>query len=471
MQMDWNDPAAETPGPSALAAWLANLRSGLYLALFRAPGASPFYLSAPQFIAIVATSLAASAAGAFILAGEDGRFDPQALPSELSWVPLALLAGYLVSRAVKDARYVLLVPIATGSIGVTFTLAADAIWYAADRVQFEIALAPGESFVYQLLFLWWALALLLAIKRMTAQAPSRTVSPVLIVAIVLLLPAYFLPAEPLWETPVEEYDADQEQPFTEQALYDQAQLLRDAEDGIQPQRRGVEDLYYVGFAPYAPQDVFMKEIIAVGKLMEQRFGTAGRSVSLISNPAVADEYPIATLTSLRHVLRAIGERIDPQEDIVLLHLSSHGSAAHELAVEFQPLQLQQIAPEDVRAALDDAGIKWRIVVVSACYSGGFVEALKDDHTLVVSASDANHTSFGCGNASAFTYFSQAYFDEALRQTWSFEKAFTLARESIARREHDEKLEPSNPQIAIGEPMRAKLARLEKRLSAETANAH
>jgi len=215
----------------------------------------------------------------------------------------------------------------------------------------------------------------------------------------------------------------------------------------------------------------MKETIAVGRLMEQRFGTAGRSVSLISNPAVADEYPMATLTSLRHVLRSIGERIDPQEDIVLLHLSSHGSLANDLAVEFQPLQLQQITPEDVRTALDDAGIKWRIVVVSACYSGGFVDALKDDNTLVVSASDASHASFGCGNGSAFTYFSQAYFNEALRQTWSFENAFNLARESIAKRERDERLEPSNPQIAIGGPMRAKLARLEKRMSAETANAN
>ena len=470
MQMDWNDPTPTPPGGGAFAAWLANLRGGLYLALFRAPGASPLHLSAPQLIAIVATSLAVSAVGEFVLASADTRFDPQAVASALLWVPLALLAGYLASRTIKDARYVLLIPIAAGSIGIPVTLVADAIWYAAGRGPFEAALPTGWADIYQLLFLWWALALLVAIKRLTGQAPTKTASPLWIVAIVLLLPAYLLPAEPLWETPVEDYDAGQEQLFSEQALYDQAQLLRDAEARIQPQRAGIEDLYYVGFAPYAAQDVFMKETIAVGKLMERRFGTAGRSLILISNPAVADQYPIATVTSLRHGLQAIGERIDPQEDVVLLHLTSHGSPAHELAVEFQPLQLQQIAPEDVRAALDDAGIKWRIVVVSACYSGGFIDALKDDNTLVVSASDASHTSFGCGNASAFTYFSQAYFDEALRKTWSFEQAFNLARESIARRERDEKLEPSNPQIAIGAPMRAKLARLEKRLSAQTANA-
>jgi hypothetical protein len=248
-------------------------------------------------------------------------------------------------------------------------------------------------------------------------------------------------------------------------------LLRDAEERLQPERPGIEDLYYVGFSPYAAQDVFMKETIAVGKLMERRFDTAGRSMSLISHPQVVDQYPIATLTSLRLALQAVGRRINPQEDVVLLHLSSHGSADHELAVEFYPLQLQPIAPADVRAALDDAGIKWRIVVVSACYSGGFIDALKDTHTLVITASDATHTSFGCGNASAFTYFSQAYFDQGLRQTFSFEKAFTLARESIAKRERGERLEPSNPQMALGDAMRVKLPSLEKRLSAETANAN
>jgi hypothetical protein len=139
-------------------------------------------------------------------------------------------------------------------------------------------------------------------------------------------------------------------------------------------------------------------------------------------------------------------------------------------VEFYPLQLQAIRPADVRAALDDAGIKWRIVVVSACYSGGFIDALKDTHALVIAASDANHTSFGCGDAFDFTYFSQAYYDGALRGTYSFEEAFGIARQAIAARESKEGLDPSNPQISLGEAMRTKLAHLEKRLSGDTANA-
>ena len=145
------------------------------------------------------------------------------------------------------------------------------------------------------------------------------------------------------------------------------------------------------------------------------------------------EHTRATLTSLRRALGAVGRRINPEEDVVLLHLTSHGSQNHELSVEFYPLQLQAIRPADVRAALDDAGIKWRIVVVSACYSGGFIDALKDTHALVIAASDANHTSFGCGDAFDFTYFSQAYYDGALRGTYSFEQAFGIARQAIPER--------------------------------------
>jgi len=263
---------------------------------------------------------------------------------------------------------------------------------------------------------------------------------------------------------------DRGQPFSENTLYAQTELLRAAEQRVMPGRAGEEHLYFVGFAPDAAQDVFMKETLAIGKLLKERFGTGGRALSLISHPGVVDQYPMATLTSLRRALKTVGERINREEDVVLLHLTSHGSQSHELSVEFYPLQLPPIRPAELRSALDEAGIKWRIVVISACYSGGFIDALKEAHTLVVTASDARHTSFGCGNAFDFTYFSKAYYDEALRKTRSFERAFALARESVRRREQKEGLESSNPQMFIGAAMHTKLARLERTLSAETAHA-
>jgi hypothetical protein len=252
----------------------------------------------------------------------------------------------------------------------------------------------------------------------------------------------------------------------EAALYAQPELLRRTLQAIAPQRPGIADLYFVGFAPYASQEVFRRELESVGRLMQERFDVGARSVRLVNHPALVRESPIASLTSLRQALAAVGKRIDREEDIVLLHVTTHGSEDHRLSVEFRPLQLTQIAPRDLRAALDDAGIKWRIVVVSACYSGGFIEALRGPTTLVLTASDAKHTSFGCSNDSDYTYFSRALYEEALRKTRSFPEAFGLARESIRQREKREKLEPSNPQMALGEAIGPKLVALARRLSAQ-----
>ncbi|MEO8163907.1 MAG: C13 family peptidase [Betaproteobacteria bacterium] len=451
-------------------AWLQNLRAGLYLALFRRPATVVFHPGAQQFIALVATSLVVSGAWSFVLAGDGGVFDPQALSSELLWVPLALLAGYAVSRVMQNDAYVLLIAVAVGSIGITLTFLASAIWFVAQHGWIEVASEAGFNGIYHLIFIWWALATVVAVKRMAVPGPGRAISPALVVTAVVLLPAYLLPPVPLWSAG--EYadevrgQTDARRLFGEDALYAQAGLLRNAERRLKAGRPDMEDLYFVGFAPYASQDVFMKETVAISKLLEDRFDVAGRSISLISNPGAATEYPMATLTSLRHVLREVGRRMDPDEDVVLLHVTSHGSEDHALSVNFDPLALRAIRPADLRAALDDAGIKWRIVVISACYSGGFIDALKDDHTLVMTASDATHTSFGCGDAFNFTYFSQAYFDEALRRTYSFEQAFDAARQAIAVREQREGLEASNPQISLGKAMHIKLTRLEKRLSSQ-----
>ena len=466
-----------TRGASVRRQWLENLLTGLRLAFFFRPAPLQFHVSANHLIAIVATGLAVNFVCSIALAGfgSGGVFYPQALPSQLFWVPLALFAGYLSGQVMKDDRYALLIPIAVGSIGISLSIASSVIWFAADHRWFRSPAASALSGLYQIVFAWWALATLVAIRRLTFPAPGRAISPAAIVAMIVLVPVYFLPSEALWEAsfdPAEtEGEPHQRQPaFSESALYAQPELLRAAVQNIKPERAGVEDLYFVGFAPSASQDVFMKETLSIGKLLEERFDIGGRAISLISHPSLVDKFPIATLTSLRQAILAIGERINPDEDVVLLHLTSHGSETHELSVEFYPLELAAVRPADVRSALDAAGIKWRIVVVSACYSGGFIDALKDAHTMVVTASDARHTSFGCGDAFDFTYFSKAYYDEALRKTYSFENAFTIAKESIRLRERKEGLEPSNPQIYVGGAMKEKLSKLEKRLSARAANA-
>jgi hypothetical protein len=157
--------------------------------------------------------------------------------------------------------------------------------------------------------------------------------------------------------------------------------------------------------------------------------------------------------------------MDPGEDVLVLYLSSHGSQSHQLAVDFWPLRLDPIDPPALKKVLDEAGIRWKIVIVSACYSGGFVEPLRDDYTAVITASAPARKSFGCSSESDATYLAKALFEEELRRTYSFEKAFDSARKSIAERERMQGYEPSEPQMHMGPALRVKLAEIERRLAA------
>jgi hypothetical protein len=121
--------------------------------------------------------------------------------------------------------------------------------------------------------------------------------------------------------------------------------------------------------------------------------------------------------------------------------------------------------------LDEAGIQNRVIVVSACYSGGFVEPLKTDSSLIMTAAAADRSSFGCSSEENFTYFGRAYFDEALRSTNSFVEAFRIAAPRIAQRESRQGFLPSEPQIFIGPQIRPILERFEHQLAPQRALAN
>jgi hypothetical protein len=216
----------------------------------------------------------------------------------------------------------------------------------------------------------------------------------------------------------------------EKAFYAQQAALERELDAVQPQRPGVTDLYAIVAAMYAGEDVFMKEANMISALLAKRFDAAGRTVMLVNNVKTLEERPIATLTSLRESLKHLGGVMDKNEDVLLLYVSSHGSENHELAVDFRPLKLETITPDKLKAALADSGIRWKMVIVSSCYSGAFVDALKDERTHVITAARADRSSFGCGYGSDATYLAKALFGEGLAKTYSIEQAFATARAKI-----------------------------------------
>jgi hypothetical protein len=191
-------------------------------------------------------------------------------------------------------------------------------------------------------------------------------------------------------------------------------------------------------------------------LLDRRFGTEGHSVNLINHLSTRDTVPLANATNLAVTLKQIGKVMDKEEDVLMLYLTSHGSKEHELAVSFWPLPLNDITPEKLRLMLDQAGIKWRVIVVSACYSGGFIKALANDHTVVATAAAADKTSFGCGTESEFTYFGEALFKDLLSHDQHLLSALDEAGSLIGKREQRENISASLPQMSVGHAIKTKL---------------
>ena len=81
---------------------------------------------------------------------------------------------------------------------------------------------------------------------------------------------------------------------------------------LQPSADGTPHLYFVGFAGYGPEAVFKREVVAVRKLFNERFGTAGRSVALINHQSTVDEFPLASAQNLERALQRVGQIMDPE---------------------------------------------------------------------------------------------------------------------------------------------------------------
>ena len=220
------------------------------------------------------------------------------------------------------------------------------------------------------------------------------------------------------------------------------------------------DVYFVGFAGFGEQRVFRKEAELAREVFAARFATANRSLLLVNDIHDRSTYPLATFENLRSVVNAIGGRMHRDRDTLVLMLTSHGNDTDGIAITNGNLLEDALSPQDVRKILDESHIRWRAIIVSACYSGIFIPVLKNDSTLIMTAADSHHSSFGCDDTRELTYFGEALLHDALPHACSLEDAFGEAARIIRQRESDEGEIHSNPRLFVGLRMRARLPLLD-----------
>ena len=448
----------------ALASLVRNLYAGLRLALFLPVARLAFRIDIAQLLLLFVFSAAIDVAGDWLRAGPDREFSLLGAGTELYSIAMVLLASAILALALRQRALALAAPV----IVMASVPVVQALNYLLPLLKVGSLPVAIVGELGGRLFELWMVAILVRCVAVALAPPSprvwlQAIGGGLLLAAPIWLSSTITPNDPWWH----DWTAPTEPPEgmsagSEAVLATQTLLLDHALTELEDERPGVSDLYFVGFAPYGRDDAFRTDVEAAQRVMDDRWGTAGRSVLLINNPRTLLTTPFATITNLRETLNEIGAAIDADDDVVMIYLASQGSRDARLNADLRPLSLVELTPPGLRQLLDDAGIKWRIIVVSACYSGGFIEPLQDEHTLIVTASRADRTTFGCSQSGVPTYFGEAFFQKGMTSSTSLAAAFAVAKARVAERERDEKFSPpSDPQWWIGQAMADKLSGLRR----------
>ena len=413
-----------------------------------------------QFAVFAILALGSNVLFSWLAAANGSVFNEQGLVSYLIWPMIILLGGIILARRAGNQALVF-VPVILWLVADTLSALLQSL------VQFfgSYGWLPSWSYsflpiLFLVLFLWQTLALLwIFFRRLRISWWERII--VLVGAVALLT---------IWQRNVADQPIFKQIPvepvLEEAALYEQPRLLQQALDRIDPSIPGKSDWYFMGVAGFSEQNVFRSEINKVRELFDVRFGTSGHSLALINNNYTWLDEPIATKTSILRGLKTIGQQMNADEDVLFLTLSSHGDE-NIIQLANPPLAMDNLDATWLREALDASGIRWRVIVVSACYSGSFIDELASPTTVIITASAADKMSFGCTNSAEMTYFGQAFFAESLRENTSFSDAFKDAAYRVQERELYMGFEPSEPQMVIGSLMETALPAFEQVLFTKT----
>lgn len=235
----------------------------------------------------------------------------------------------------------------------------------------------------------------------------------------------------------------------EQALFDQNARFENAFAALEASQPGEVDLFVLLGAGDGTQKVFALETQTIAQTLERSFAKPGHVAVLSNHPSTMANLPLFTLGNMQKALSRLSENMQ-SEDILLLYLTSHGSAEHALSLEAPEHDFIDLTAAELMQYLEPLQNNPKIIMLSACYSGGFVEPLQAPNHLVMTAARADRTSFGCGDSDTMTYFGRAYFEQALPEAEGFIQAFEQAKALIERWEDEDEFEHSEPQVFVGD---------------------
>jgi len=104
-------------------------------------------------------------------------------------------------------------------------------------------------------------------------------------------------------------------------------LLRAEVARLVPQQKGSTDIYAIGVAGWSDLDVFVKEIDGAFEAIAQILPIRDRTIRLVNSPETVESDPHASRRNFAAAVHAVAQVMDRDEDVLLLVMSSHGTAA------------------------------------------------------------------------------------------------------------------------------------------------
>ncbi len=436
---------------------------------------------APQFVGLPSLLLwtiviaALRVALQFTSAGVEPHFNPYGLNAVVAWLALELaIAALFVPAAARTTALSAML-----ALTIIAEIAIDAIKFAVARVP-QIAATDAlwrdrivSIAVFVAVSLWWIGAMAALLRSFAPWPRFGAFGRVAALWLALIAASALIPHAPafvghdfdiraanLWEAlhaqltaPAPEAGAQAEAAGLDPS---QRSLLQAQVTNLSPPTKGATDVYALGIAGWADQDVFLKELdgglAAIGGILPIH----GRTLRLINHSETQAKVPLANPRNFAAAVHAIAAVMDKTEDVLLLLMTSHGEPTG-FGLRLPSELIAELTPQEVAATLNNEGIKNRVVIVSACYAGTFVPPLANDDTIVIAAADAKNTSFGCAPERDWTYFGDAFFRQSVRPGRDFQHAFDNARVLIEGWELMDRAHPSNPQAHFGPALVARLA--------------
>ncbi|QDZ06317.1 peptidase C13 [Sphingomonas panacisoli] len=246
-------------------------------------------------------------------------------------------------------------------------------------------------------------------------------------------------------------------------LLDEQRKLDKALAALTPQKPGMVDAYVV-VVGLDSDPIFGREAREAGKVLSRRYNAVGHTIVLAgTNGDGPSALPNGSPHNLAVALARVAELMDKKQDVLVLYTAGHGAKVG-LAYHDADDGFGIIPPARMARMFDELGIKNRLLILSACFSGIFVPTLASDTTALFTAASADRTSFGCQSDRDWTFYGDAMINNALRQPVPLATAGANAQALIAKWEGMKSdLLPSQPQVSIGSKVSTWLTPLEARM--------